>query len=72
MKRPTFEEMKKKALWDPAVKAEYDSLTTHNDFMASLFRKRRKAIEDRAAEILSQEKIFRKTKKNQEHPTKTN
>lgn len=40
---------------DPAVKAEYDSLTTHNEFIASLAKKRCEAIENRAAEIFAEE-----------------
>ena len=58
MKRPTFEEVKKKALKNPEVKKEYDSLGPEYDLIRQLLRMRLESglTQEEMAELLGTKK----------------
>ena len=58
MKRPTFEEAKKKALKNPEIKNEYDSLGPEDDLIRQLLRMRLESglTQDDMAELLGTKK----------------
>ena len=61
MKRPTFEEWKKKVLKDPAVKAEYDRLGPEYEHFRQLLKMRTES------ELTQEEKEFGQHEKENSH-----